>query len=235
MNDISLAYYIKDELDRLENDWPGDVTDLIITEVSPISKHKLKVDSSPTAGNYSWGFLEVTSGNAEHMYFLIKSVSGDEITLMEPMHLRSPEVGDTVRIVGGPLANADVYVNTPPKSMNPNVDCNVIIVSDGATIGKGSLGQNSYSVRQKDSVLATYGYTIFVETKRNYNFTVPDSFRINKAANQVVSIVNTLKQNERIQLRSNDEIEYDFSIAEREGEKTKLDICEISFEMTVQY
>lgn len=71
---------------------------------------------------YQGGIIEFTSGDAQGKFFTIAQVQGNIVTINGRFHRsRLPDPGDAVRLSGGPIKDAVIYVG-PPTTIAAEVE-----------------------------------------------------------------------------------------------------------------
>lgn len=114
MIEMTIAYALKDLLEDRKASFGAPITGLTVQSVSGSVIH---VTGGPITGDWQSGVVEVvTPGNSVNRFnrAMIDSASGGVISLATPfIHKRVPAPGDIVKIYGGPLKDAKVYVGDP--------------------------------------------------------------------------------------------------------------------------
>lgn len=111
MTDTQLCYSFIKMLEDVQSNLPA--TDSPTYTVASVSNSTI-VTTVPIAGNWEFGIVEITSGEAEYMQAVVLRTVGNSITLLS--HFNSKlglAPGDTLVLKPGPMKLAETYVGDP--------------------------------------------------------------------------------------------------------------------------
>lgn len=234
MTDMQLCDYLKDWLTL--DSMPAEVT----RTITAISGNTYELSSSAGGATDDWvgGILEVTSGTANRARQVITGSANNAITVAGPFNSsKKPEVGDTVRLWGGPLAEAQIYT-FEPDSVQAAVDRGklyfVVINCTGGKVTQRGLGGRG--TKGADNNFTHYDMEIAAETLDVTGVaTVADAYRIAVELPTLKEQILTLTHWFRLQTQNNlfgeGPIEFVYSSYQRTGSPLRLRAAEIEFEV----
>lgn len=186
---------------------------------TPQGRSQLQLATAPAnPDDYVGGLLEITSGDASGKYFTIYRIVGDVVELNGFIERsRLPDAGDSVRLSGGPLSEAVVYIG-PPVTIEQQVNSGkkffvFIDVPSSSTGFSALVGKRPTSKAKKE---VTYSTQILVATPDNTGVSNdPDSVRdsyyqLHRLKDQVMYLCEMFRHDTKNQLRSSSDMTCEF-------------------------
>lgn len=237
MNDLEIRDDIIEQF-KLPRNVPADFT----TTIAAINGRTIQLSANPggAANAWRWGVLEVTSGVAKDKKGVIVESGGSVVSLASRFGKRKPQVGDSVKLTGGPLKAAKI-MKDEPDTIKHHVDNGVkyfVFVSPltGDLAWHGLKGErNSTGAESGEEV---FGLSVVATvpnitgTTTNEAVEARDNLYIFKE--QLIRLIHAYKADEENHVIGTGPISYGYSgITVIGNDKVNLKACLIEFDVLV--
>lgn len=218
MNEIVLTYELAKELQSIGTSNIPTVEGTVVKVEGNVMY--LAASPSPTPDTFFGGLVEVLTGDGAGLRSAIVQSAGPQIILASRFGSYTPEAGDTVRLSGGPLASAKVFMFEPDTVRGITEDYIVTVNTLSCKLSLRSLGKSikawfshsrllDFEVVLEAPVLTGDGLDI--STVRNA------LFNLKALKEQVEVMIINFRMNERLNLREGDSIESAYLMIQRTG------------------
>lgn len=235
MTDLMLCDHLKDWLTL--DDIPTEVT-ATISAVSGAT-YQLSVSAGGATDDWVGGIFEVTSGVANKARQVILGSSGNIITVGGPFNsLKRPQVGDSVRLWGGPLATAQIYTMEPDSveaAFKRGKKYFIVVNCTGGLLRQVGIGGKTTKGAQNQ--FRYYDIEIAAEVPDvTGTATTEDTFRVGvelpTLKEQIITLAHWFRMQGSNNLYGEGDIEFAYASYQRTGSPMRLRSCLIEFTLT---
>lgn len=236
MTDIQICDLL---LDFLDISCPPDVT----TTVTGVGLSSIQLGTTIGAiDDWVGGIIEFTSGNLKGQQFVITSSNTDIVKVASPFNsYKTPNVGDTCKITGGPLQEARKYL-IEPTSMQHDLTAGkkffVVVNCTSGSVVPASMNGGRVGARAIESADREYSLEVEIATPNiTGRPTAEDAYRVitqlPMLKEQVLIIVQWFRLQEANRMSGEGAIDYTYAFMQPTGMETAFLACIVEFKVRI--
>jgi len=158
------SYILNQYLTSLKRSFPDEVA----TTIAETHGRKLTFADTIATANDDWqgGVVEFLTGACAGFSFTIANSDSTSVYLRAPSYTQKPEVGDSVRLYGGPLDEAKIFQDDP-ESILAELQSGVkyFLIGSILTGSEEIVGVSGRGHIGMERTQFAYGFRVIVETK----------------------------------------------------------------------